>query len=153
MKRRDFLYWVGAGALASSLPVALAACTPSSTDDAADTDAEPAADAAPVEDGFEVIGSVGDLDSKGSLLKKGTAAGPVLVIRDPDNANSVIAVNPKCTHQGCDVKWKAGDAVFDCACHGSQFAADGSVLNGPASTNLDNYDVEIQGDQVVIKTS
>ncbi|MFO0173750.1 MAG: cytochrome B6, partial [Aphanizomenon sp.] len=28
MKRRDFINWVGLGCLASSLPVAIAACSP-----------------------------------------------------------------------------------------------------------------------------
>ncbi|MFM5891932.1 MAG: cytochrome B6, partial [Dolichospermum sp.] len=31
MKRRDFINWVGLGFLASSLPVAIAACSPETT--------------------------------------------------------------------------------------------------------------------------
>ena len=33
---------------------------------------------------------------------------------------------------GCNVHWNSTEQCWDCPCHGSQFAPDGSVLNGPA---------------------
>jgi cytochrome b6-f complex iron-sulfur subunit len=41
---------------------------------------------------------VSDLDSKGFLAKIGFIAGPVIVIRDPVNADSIVALNSMCTH-------------------------------------------------------
>lgn len=41
-----------------------------------------------------------------------------------------------CTHLGCIVHWNALEQCWDCPCHGSQFAPDGTALNGPAVSSL-----------------
>ncbi|MFL6796734.1 MAG: FAD-dependent oxidoreductase [Xanthobacteraceae bacterium] len=41
-----------------------------------------------------------------------------------------------CSHMGCVVHWNSLEQCWDCPCHGSQFAPDGSPLNGPAVTPL-----------------
>ena len=41
-----------------------------------------------------------------------------------------------CTHMGCVVHWNSLEQCWDCPCHGSQFAPDGSALNGPAVSPL-----------------
>lgn len=42
-----------------------------------------------------------------------------------------------CTHLGCHVNWNSTEQCWDCPCHGSQFAPDGAVLNGPALLPLE----------------
>jgi Rieske Fe-S protein len=42
-----------------------------------------------------------------------------------------------CTHAGCHLHWNSLERCWDCPCHGSQFAIDGSVLNGPAIAPLE----------------
>lgn len=45
-----------------------------------------------------------------------------------------------CTHLGCVVHWNALEQCWDCPCHGSQFAPDGTALNGPAVSPLGEAD-------------
>jgi nitrite reductase/ring-hydroxylating ferredoxin subunit len=64
----------------------------------------------------------------------------VAIYKDGDR---VYAISTICTHLGCIVK--ATDAGFDCPCHGSKFAKDGSVLKGPAPTGLPWLEVKHAG--------
>ena len=98
--------------------------------------------------GFTVVGSVSDLDKNGYLQTK-----EVALVRNPTNPKQLIAVNPKCTHQGCDVKWAAGEKKYACPCHGASFDANGEVLNGPATKPLTAYQAKIVGTQVFAKIS
>jgi len=50
------------------------------------------------------------------------------------------AIALTCTHQGCTVQ-RQGNGQFLCPCHGSLFAADGTVLSGPAKQNLPRLQV------------
>ena len=45
------------------------------------------------------------------------------------------AVDATCTHLGCTVRLDAADG-YHCGCHGSRFALNGDVLNGPATQPL-----------------
>jgi glycine/D-amino acid oxidase-like deaminating enzyme/nitrite reductase/ring-hydroxylating ferredoxin subunit len=55
---------------------------------------------------------------------------PVAVARDLDG--SLHRVAGTCTHLGCLVRWNDQERTWDCGCHGSRFAIDGSVLEAPA---------------------
>ncbi|MDJ0618535.1 MAG: Rieske (2Fe-2S) protein [Calothrix sp. MO_192.B10] len=147
MNRRDFLTWVGVGCVSTSLPVAIAACSP-------DNNNPPATSTNPTtptnNEDWQKVGSVADLDSKGQLLAKNSPIGPVLIVGTSKD-NNLIAVNPKCTHAGCIVGWETDSKKFLCRCHGSEFGIDGQVLKAPAKQPIPTYTAKVEGDAVLVK--
>ena len=65
------------------------------------------------------------------------------------NEQGLAAVSGRCTHSGCGVTPVADDG-FHCPCHGSDFAADGTVTRGPAQRDLPWFAVSIEDGQVVV---
>ncbi|MTJ07452.1 ubiquinol-cytochrome c reductase iron-sulfur subunit [Anabaena sp. UHCC 0204] len=146
MKRREFINWVGLGCLASSLPVAIAACSPetstSATSGSNDTNK-----------GWQKVGSIAELDKTGQLLAENSPVGAVLVVGTSQATQKLIAVNPNCTHQGCTIEWKAKQSKFVCPCHGAEFARDGKVKKSPAEKPLKTYQAKIEAGSVFVKTA
>ncbi len=56
------------------------------------------------------------------------------VRRDPDG--QLTALSGRCTHLGCAVAFNDDEQSWDCPCHGSRYALDGTVLHGPATDPL-----------------
>lgn len=54
-----------------------------------------------------------------------------------DDRGTLHAVNPVCTHAKCIVQWNSTEKSWDCPCHGARYTADGRVLTGPASKDLE----------------
>jgi glycine/D-amino acid oxidase-like deaminating enzyme/nitrite reductase/ring-hydroxylating ferredoxin subunit len=64
-----------------------------------------------------------------------------------DEQGYVHAVDPVCPHAKCIVSWNSAEKSWDCGCHGSRFACNGSLLTGPARTDLTQVKWEdIEGD-------
>jgi menaquinol-cytochrome c reductase iron-sulfur subunit len=74
----------------------------------------------------------------------------VVYLRRP-SGGSVEALSARCTHLGCTVRWVAAENRFKCPCHGSQFAADGTVLHGPAERPLDRLPLTKRGEDVFVQ--
>jgi cytochrome b6-f complex iron-sulfur subunit len=60
----------------------------------------------------------------------------------------VWALSTLCPHLGCVVK--PSEPGFDCPCHGSQFARDGSLLRGPSPKGLPWLSVQSAGGGAVV---
>jgi glycine/D-amino acid oxidase-like deaminating enzyme/nitrite reductase/ring-hydroxylating ferredoxin subunit len=72
----------------------------------------------------------------GAIVREGL--GLLAVYRDNDGRFHELSA--ACTHLGCVVQWNGVEKSWDCPCHGSRFAPDGVVLNGPASKPLEAHD-------------
>lgn len=130
MDRKEFLSQVGIGVAAVLIPACiggLSGCkksdtgTPSSSVD------------------FTLDTSTGSLANNGGhLVTQG-----VLVART--NSGTFIAVSAACTHERTTVNYFASSNNFICPNHGAQFDSNGSVTQGPASTNLKKYNTALTG--------
>jgi cytochrome b6-f complex iron-sulfur subunit len=141
MNRREFLGWVGVGGLASHLPTPIADCSQKIN--------QPSVSATPSRaDGFTEVGTVTELEQKGELSQD-----QVLVVHASSESETIVAVNPTCTHAGCTVIWEKDQKAFVCPCHESEFAPDGKVLQGPAEKPLATYPTKLEGDTILVKTN
>jgi glycine/D-amino acid oxidase-like deaminating enzyme/nitrite reductase/ring-hydroxylating ferredoxin subunit len=61
------------------------------------------------------------------------------VYREPDGV--LHAVSLSCTHLGCLLRFNGAETSWDCPCHGSRFAVDGAVLEGPATKPLPRKEI------------
>lgn len=64
------------------------------------------------------------------------------------NAGAYIAVAAACTHEGTTVGFDATNNKFHCSNHGSNFSTTGAVLNGPASTALQQFNTTLTGNSL-----
>lgn len=53
-----------------------------------------------------------------------------------NDGKTLHVLSPVCPHAGCYVKFNRAEKSWDCPCHGSRFAGDGTLLSGPAVSDL-----------------
>ncbi len=54
-----------------------------------------------------------------------------------DAEGRIHTLSPVCTHLGCHVNWNPAEASWDCPCHGSRFSGEGTLIQGPATRDLE----------------
>jgi Rieske Fe-S protein len=64
----------------------------------------------------------------------------VLVLEDA--AGELHALDAKCTHEGCTVRYQHENAIIWCACHNGRFDLQGRVLAGPPPRPLARHTVQ-----------
>ena len=103
-----------------------------------------------IDENANVLGHlVGDWIGRGEIRKRrDIPLGGGAIVRDGlallavyrDHEGIFHELSAACTHLGCVVQWNGVEKSWDCPCHGSRFAPDGTVLNGPAAKPLENRD-------------
>ena len=81
-------------------------------------------------------GDISSLDElrpgQGAIVRQGMSK--VAAYRDTNG--ELMLRSAACSHLGCHVHWNSFENCWNCPCHGSQFAPDGTALNGPAVSSL-----------------
>jgi glycine/D-amino acid oxidase-like deaminating enzyme/nitrite reductase/ring-hydroxylating ferredoxin subunit len=73
---------------------------------------------------------------QGAIVRHGMST--VAAYRDTNGELMLRSV--ACSHLGCHLHWNSFERCWDCPCHGSQFAPNGTALNGPAVASLAKVD-------------
>jgi Rieske Fe-S protein len=74
---------------------------------------------------------------EGGIIRDGSKR----VAASRDRKGKLHLYSAVCTHLGCHVHWNSTEQCWDCPCHGSHFAPDGAVLNGPALSPLERVEL------------
>jgi Rieske Fe-S protein len=82
-----------------------------------------------------------------SVIKQG-----VIIVRlaATNDATSFTAVQANCTHEGSIIGFNTTQGIFICPNHGSQFNTTGSVILGPATSNLKKYIISVNGASMTV---
>jgi len=88
--------------------------------------------------GLFTIGKVSELPEKGSA----PVNYPKVKLWLSNTDQGVMALYKVCTHLGCLYNWNSQEGKFICPCHGSQFQANGTYIQGPAPRSLDRFVVQ-----------
>lgn len=89
----------------------------------------------------EVQGACELAQGEGKIIEQGGEKWAVY----RDKQGKLHQVSALCTHLKCLVKWNDLEKTWDCPCHGSRFAVDGRIIEGPALRPLpkkENPDVD-----------
>ncbi len=82
----------------------------------------------------------------GQIFKFGNR--PAILIRTP--AGELRAFSAVCTHLACIVQYRPDLHHVWCACHNGHFDLNGQNIAGPPPRPLEQYVVNVRGDQVVV---
>lgn len=84
--------------------------------------------------------------NSGQIFRFGSQ--PAILIDTP--AGVLKAFSATCTHLGCIVQYRSDLSQIWCACHNGHFDLNGKNVEGPPPKPLEEYAVNVRGDQIVV---
>jgi cytochrome b6-f complex iron-sulfur subunit len=82
----------------------------------------------------------------GKIFKFGSKPG--LIVRT--EAGELKAFSATCTHLDCIVQYDPGSKQIICACHNGIYDLAGRNIGGPPPRPLDEYTVNVKGDEITV---
>lgn len=157
--RIRFLKTAGSTALFAFMGIGFYGCSSSTSPDNGNIVDEPA----PGDDGEDDSGIT--ITDNGSTISIDLSKDDVSALRNSGgwlliNGASTLIVNIEdsvyraftsvCTHQGCSDDWTFSESLFICNCHDSRFNTSGEVVKGPAARDLEEFNVDVEGDIITV---
>lgn len=87
--------------------------------------------------------------NSGEIFRFGNQPG--ILVRTP--AGELRAFAAVCTHLSCIVQYRGDLSHIWCACHNGHFDLNGNNIIGPPPKPLEQYTVNVRGDQIVVSKS
>jgi Rieske Fe-S protein len=84
--------------------------------------------------------------NSGRIFRFGSQPG--ILIRTP--AGELRAFSAVCTHLNCTVQYRDEKQEIWCACHNGVYDLNGKNVSGPPPRPLEEYKVNVKGDQLVV---
>ena len=84
--------------------------------------------------------------NSGHIFKFGSS--PAILLRTP--GGELRAFSAVCTHLNCTVQYRSDLSHIWCACHNGHFDLTGQNIIGPPPRPLEQYVVNIRGNQIVV---
>jgi Rieske Fe-S protein len=84
--------------------------------------------------------------NSGQIFKFGNQPG--IILRTP--SGELRAFSALCTHLSCIVQYRGDISRVWCACHNGHFDLNGHNVSGPPPGPLEEFAVNVRGDQIVI---
>jgi len=84
--------------------------------------------------------------NSGQIFRFGSQ--PAILIRTPND--ELKAFTAVCTHLACIVQYRPDINQIWCACHNGHFDLSGKNVEGPPPKPLDEYTVNLRGDQIIV---
>jgi cytochrome b6-f complex iron-sulfur subunit len=94
-----------------------------------------------------VAGKVKDVAAdSGQIFKFGNKPG--ILVRTA--SGELKAFSATCTHLDCIVQYRPDQKLIWCACHNGQYNLNGQNIGGPPPRPLEEYAVNVRGDDIVV---
>jgi Rieske Fe-S protein len=84
--------------------------------------------------------------NSGQIFRFGSQPG--ILIRTPTGELKAFAAG--CTHLACIVQYRSDISHIWCACHNGHFDLNGRNIEGPPPKPLEEYTVNVRGEQIVV---
>jgi nitrite reductase/ring-hydroxylating ferredoxin subunit len=75
------------------------------------------------------------------------AANQIILVR---SAGQIYAFALACPHENTALRWRAADNRFQCPRHQSKYRPDGVFLSGRATRNMDRFQIQSNGQKILV---